>query len=210
MRIMALAVVFVFAFMPRVFAGPLLMGDELNTTLFDLSIMGPPLATKQQCLQHLFSKNPFPALTVSAEELVNYFYTEAMDEGIRPDLVFAQALHETGYFKYGGDVVPLQNNYCGLGTTGDGGRGAWFSSAQIGVRAQVQHLLGYASTKPPQKEIVDPRYNFIKGSKNFGSVKTWTELNGKWAVPGTGYGQKILQIHENIMQEKIDDENKLH
>ncbi|MBP2662603.1 MAG: Mannosyl-glycoprotein endo-beta-N-acetylglucosamidase [Firmicutes bacterium] len=203
MRIMALVAIFIVVFMPVALAGPLLMGDELNSdTVFDLSIMGPPLATKQQCLQHLFSKNPFPALTVSAEELVNYFYTEAMDEGIRPDVAFAQALHETGYFKYGGDVVPLQNNYCGLGTIGNGGRGAWFFSAQIGVRAQIQHLLGYTSTELPKKEIVDPRYNLLKNSKNFGVAKTWTELNGKWAVPGTTYGQKILKIHENIMREK--------
>lgn len=203
MRIMALVAIFIVVIMPVAFAGPALMGDELDSnTVFDLSIMGPPLATQQQCLQHLFSKNPFPALTVSANELVNYFYIEAMDEGIRPDVAFAQALHETGYFKYGGDVVPLQNNYCGLGTSGDGEQGAWFFSAQVGVRAQIQHLLGYASTEPPKKEIVDPRYNLLKNSKNFGRAKTWTELNGKWAVPGSRYGQKILKIHESIMREK--------
>ena len=203
MRIMALVVIFIVVFTPMALAGSPLMGDELNSnTVFDLSIKGPPLATKEQCLQHLLSKNPFPAITVSAEELVNYFYTEAMDEGIRPDIVFAQALYETGYFKYGGDVMPLQNNYCGLGTIGDGGRGAWFFSAEIGVRAQVQHLLGYVSTEPPKKEIVDPRYNLLKSSKNFGGAKTWTELNGKWAVPGRNYGQKILKLHEKIMREK--------
>jgi len=203
MRIIVLVAIVLFAFMPVAFAGSALMGDDLNSNMvFDLSIMGPPLATKEQCLQYLLSKNPFPALTVSAEELVDDFYTEATDEGIRPDVAFAQALNETGNFKYGGDVMPLQNNYCGLGTVGDGGRGAWFISAQIGVRAQVQHLLGYASTEPPKKEIVDPRYNILKFSKSFGGAKTWTELNGKWAVPGTTYGQKILKIHAKILQEK--------
>ncbi|WP_021170721.1 Mannosyl-glycoprotein endo-beta-N-acetylglucosaminidase [Sporomusa ovata DSM 2662] len=205
MRILVLVTCVIFVFMPVAFAGSPLMGDELNSnTVFDLSIMGPPLATKEQCLQYLFSRNPFPAITVSAEELVDDFYTEATDEGIRPDVAFAQALNETGNFKYGGDVIPLQNNYCGLGTVGDGGQGAWFISAQIGVRAQVQHLLGYASTEPPKKEIVDPRYNLLKCSKNFGGAKTWTDLNGKWAVPGTNYGQKILKIHAKIMREKTD------
>jgi hypothetical protein len=61
--------------------------------------------------------------------------------------------------------------------------------------------LAYTSTKPPKKEIVDPRYELLKFSKNFGGVRTWTELNGKWAVPGINYGQKILKIHEKIMQE---------
>jgi hypothetical protein len=205
MRILILAASLLLAFMPAVFAGEQLVGDNLTAdTVFDLSIMGPPLATREQCLRHLLRRNPLPALTVPPEDLVNYYYTEAMAEGIRPDVAFAQALHETGYFRYGGDVVPLQNNFCGLGTVGNGSRGVWFDSAQIGVRAQVQHLVGYASKEPPKKEIVDPRYGLLKASGNFGGAKTWTELNGKWAMPGKTYGQKILRIHEQIMREKPD------
>jgi len=203
-RVFALVLICMFLNVSVTLAGPSLKGDELNSsTMFDLSIMGPPLAMKEQCVQHLLRNNPFPAITVTPEELVAFFYNEAIDEGIRPDIVFAQALLETGYFKFGGDVVPLQNNYCGLGTTGNGRGGAWFFTAQIGVRAQVQHLLGYSSTMPPKKEIVDPRYTLVKHSKHFGTVKTWTELNGKWAVPGINYGQKILKIHEKIMLEGI-------
>lgn len=202
MRIIALVFICMLLIVPVTLARSDIKGDELNTsTVFDLSIAGPPLATKEQCVQYLLRNNPFPAITVSPEELVTIFYKEAIDEGIRPDIVFAQALLETGYFKFGGDVVPLQNNYCGLGTTGNGRGGAWFFSAQIGVRAQVQHLLGYSSTILPKKEIVDPRYTLLKNSPNFGGVKTWTELNGKWAVPGNNYGQKILKIHEKIMRE---------
>lgn len=202
MRVFALVLIGMLFQVAVAFAVTDVKGDELNSnTMFDLSIMGPPLAMKEQCVQYLLRNNPLPAITVSPEELITIFYNEAIDEGIRPDIVFAQALLETGYFKFGGDVVPLQNNFCGLGTTGNGRAGAWFFSAQIGVRAQVQHLLGYASTLPPKKEIVDPRYMLLKNSKNFGSVKTWTELNGKWAVPGNNYGQKILKIHEKIMLE---------
>ncbi|WP_371372388.1 glucosaminidase domain-containing protein [Sporomusa aerivorans] len=203
MRIIILAIVWLLVAMPGVFAGPQVIGDDLRTdTVLDLSIMGPPLATKEQCLQHLLGRNPLPALTVPAEELVNYYYEEAMTEGVRPDVAFAQALHETGYFRYGGDVIPLQNNFSGLGTVGNGARGVWFSSAQIGVRAQIQHLLGYASAAAPKQAIVDPRYSLLKTSKYFGSARTWTELNGKWAIPGKTYGQKILRIHEQIMREK--------
>lgn len=202
MRIVIISFILFFLLIPVTYAGSDIKGDELNArTIFDLSIIGSPLATKEQCVQHLLRTNPYPAITVSPEELVNIYYYEAIDEGIRPDIVFAQALLETGYFKFGGDVVPLQNNYCGLGTSGKGVGGAWFFSAQIGVRAQVQHLLGYTSTRPPKKEIVDPRYELLKFSKNFGGVRTWTELNGKWAVPGINYGQKILKIHEKIMRE---------
>jgi hypothetical protein len=171
-------------------------------TLFDLTIIGPPLATQEQCVQYLLRRNPMPLITVDPRRLVQYYYTEGKLEGIRPDVAFAQAVHETGHFRYGGDVVPLQNNYCGLGTTGGGVKGAWFPDAQIGVRAQIQHLLGYSATRPPQKAIVDPRYELLKATGKFGQSVTWTDLNGKWAVPGETYGQMILRIHQRILTEK--------
>ena len=42
------------------------------------------------------------------------------------DLAFSQALLETGFFAFGGTVVPEQNNFCGLGTTSATVRGAYF------------------------------------------------------------------------------------
>lgn len=169
--------------------------------VIDLSIMGPPLASQEQCLNYLMRRNPFPLVTVAPRQLIAYFYTEAIREGVRPDLAFAQALHETGNFRYGGDVVPLQNNYCGLGTTGGGVKGAWFPDAQTGIRAQIQHLLAYSTKRPPRLPVVDPRYELVKRSDKFGGSVTWTDLNGKWAVPGKTYGQKILRIHQQILNE---------
>jgi len=168
-------------------------------TLFDLTIMGSPIATKEQCVNYLFRHNPLPLINSTPKQLVDYYYAEGGIEGIRPDLAFAQALHETGNFRYGGDVISLQNNYCGLGTTGNGVKGAWFPTAEIGVRAQIQHLLAYATTRPPTLSVVDPRYELVKRSEKFGQSYTWTELNGKWAVPGKTYGQMILKIHEKII-----------
>lgn len=167
--------------------------------LFDLTIMGPPIATKEQCVSYLLRHNPFPLINTTPQQLVDYYYAEAGLEGIRPDVAFAQALHETGNFRYGGDVISVQNNYSGLGTTGKGVKGAWFPSPEIGVRAQIQHLLAYTATRPPTLSIVDPRYELVKNSEKFGQSYTWTELNGKWAVPGKTYGQMILKIHEKIL-----------
>ncbi|KYZ78135.1 mannosyl-glycoprotein endo-beta-N-acetylglucosamidase [Anaerosporomusa subterranea] len=169
---------------------------------FDLTILGRPMATKEQCISYLLRRNPLPLISVSPSQLVDLYYQEALLEGIRPDLAFAQALHETGNFAYGGDVVPLQNNYCGLGTTGGGVKGAWFPTAQIGVRAQIQHLLAYSTKRSPLLPIVDPRYELVKKTSNFGQSLTWTDLNGKWAVPGRTYGQKVQTIHEAILTGK--------
>jgi len=165
----------------------------------DTSIIGTPLATQQQCVKYLLRNNPHPNLSVSAEEIVAYYYEEGRREGIRPDVAFAQALKETGFFRYGGDVVPEQNNYCGLGTTGGGVRGAYFATAQLGVRAHIQHLLSYTSTRQPSTPVVDPRYGLVRQTYGSRTLGTWQDLNGRWAVPGRYYGQEILSMFRDIL-----------
>lgn len=171
--------------------------------MIELTIKGEPIATEEQCVAYLVKHNPLPEITVTPQELVSLYYEEGRQEGIRPDAAFAQALHETGFFRYGGDVVPMQNNYCGLGTTGGGVKGAWFESARLGVRAQIQHLLAYTTTREPKYEIVDPRYELVKYSDRFGKAEVWTDLNGKWAVPGRQYGERILRLLVDILEEEI-------
>ena len=99
-------------------------------------------------MKYLLSVNPQPDISVSPKELVSYYYEEGAREGIRPDVAFAQALKETGFFRYGGTVTPDQNNYCGLGTTSSDVKGAYFSSAQMGVRAQIQHRAALMVRRP--------------------------------------------------------------
>lgn len=165
------------------------------------SIMGGAIATQEQCVRYLLDNNPHPQISVSPEELVRYYYEEAGKEGIRPDAAFAQALKETGYFNYGGTVTPDQNNYCGLGTTSATVKGAYFSSARLGVRAHIQHLLAYSSVRPPRERVVDPRYTLVRSVYSSSTIDTWQGLNGRWAVPGNNYGQEILQILDNITRE---------
>lgn len=165
------------------------------------AIMGRAIATQEQCVKYLLDINPHPQISVSPEELVRYYYEEAGKEGIRPDAAFAQALKETGYFSYGGTVTPDQNNYCGLGTTSSTVKGAYFSSARLGVRAHIQHLLAYSSVRPPRERIVDPRYTLVRSAYTTSTIDTWQGLNGRWAVPGNNYGQEILQILDNITRE---------
>ena len=170
-----------------------------TTSPADTSIIGTPMATQQQCVKYLLRNNPHPNLKVSAEEIVAYYYEEGRREGIRPDVAFAQALKETGFFRYGGDVIPEQNNYCGLGTTGGGVKGEFFSTPQIGVRAHIQHLLAYSSTRRPTMPVVDPRYSLVRQAYGSRTLGTWQDLNGRWAVPGRYYGQEILSMFKDIL-----------
>ncbi len=159
----------------------------------DNMIMGGAVATQEQCVRYLLKHNPNPKLNVSPQELVSYYYEEGSRTGIRPDIAFAQALKETGYFRYGGTVIPAQNNYCGLGTTSATVQGAYFATPRLGVKAHIQHLLAYASVEPPQDNIVDPRYDLVRRSYGSNTLTQWKDLNGRWAVPGVGYGQSILE-----------------
>jgi len=161
-----------------------------------VTILGTAEATPDQMLTFINKRNPMPKLNCSVEEIVHYYYQEASAEGIRPDVALCQALKETGFFAYGGDVSPKQNNFCGLGATGNHNPGYSFSTPELGVRAHIQHLLAYAKYKPPVQKLVDPRYQHVVKNRPdlHGKVLTWCKLNGAWAVPGKNYGQEILQL----------------
>ena len=168
---------------------------------YDTAIIGTPLASQQQCVDYLLSMNPNPEISVSPNELVAYYYEEGTREGIRPDVAFAQALKETGFFRYGGTVTPDQNNYCGLGTTSTEVKGAYFATSRLGVRAHIQHLLAYASTRQPVRPVVDPRYDLVRNVYGDSTLGDWQDLNGRWAVPGDSYGQSILSMFRAILRE---------
>lgn len=130
--------------------------------------------------------------------LAALFLEEGIDQGVRGDIAFCQSIKETGWFRYGGQVLPEQNNYAGIGATNNSpvGKGAWFESPRIGVRAQIQHLYAYAVKGGDLVyPCVDPRFNLVtRGAAG----NAWTGLNGRWAVPGDGYGESILSIWEEM------------
>ena len=160
-----------------------------------VTIFGQAEATQGQMIHFIQKTNPKPLLNCTVKQIVQLYYEEADREGIRPDVAICQALKETGFFAYGGDVDPSQNNFCGLGATGNREPGHKFDSPQLGVRAHIQHLLAYTSTRPPKTEIVDPRYSHIRDFRKdvFGKATHWIDLNGVWAVPGKFYAQDILR-----------------
>lgn len=114
-------------------------------------------------------------------------------------LRFAQSLKETGFFKYGGIVLPSQNNYAGIGALNGNGKGeaATFPTPRIGVRAQIQHLKAYASKKALVNPCVDPRFHLVtRGSAPYVEwLGAADNPDGKgWAVPGKGYGKSLLEL----------------
>ncbi len=164
-----------------------------------IGIFGEAEATKEQAAALIYLNNTEPQLNCSVDELVELYWTEAGREGVREDIALAQAIIETGFFRFTGDVKPEQNNFCGLGTTGGGVEGAYFDEPETGVRAHIQHLLAYTTKKHPSTEIVDPRYELAHSIRmERGLVDKWSGLNGTWAM-GSQYCEKIMRIYQTML-----------
>lgn len=164
-----------------------------------IGIFGKAKATQEQAAALIYLNNTDPQLNCSVDELVGLYWTEAGREGVREDIALAQAIIETGFFSFTGDVKPEQNNYCGLGTTGGGVEGEYFDEPEIGVRAHIQHLLAYTTKKHPSTDIVDPRYELAHAIRmERGIVDTWSGLNGTWAM-GSHYCEKIMRTYQNML-----------
>lgn len=130
------------------------------------------------------------------------FYEEATAEGVRAEVAFTQCMKETGFLKYGGDVLPNQYNFAGIGATG-AVHGASFSNVRMGVRAQIQHLKAYGSISPLTNPCVDPRFNLVKrGSAQY---VEWLGIkenpNGYGWATSKNYGHDIVSM-VNVLLKK--------
>jgi len=166
-------------------------------------IMGNSVVTAEKMAKFLEDNCPKDKkiqLNCTPLELAQMYLEEGSIEGVRGDVAFCQAIHETGFFTYGGLVLPEQNNYAGIGATNNSpvGKGAWFATPREGVRAQIQHLKAYASKEPLKQPCVDPRYDILVKNNLIGIAPNWEDLNGRWAVPGTTYGQSIIKLYERL------------
>lgn len=172
------------------------------------AIMGEARATAQQMALYCRSKNAEPKITsCSPEELAEMYLEEGKAEGVRGDVAWAQSLHETGFFKFGGIVQPGQNNFAGIGALNGNAKGqaATFPDPRTGVRAQIQHLKAYASKEPLVNACVDPRFSLVvRGSAEFVEwLGASDNPQGKgWAVPGKGYGASVVKLLGAVMAQE--------
>lgn len=124
-------------------------------------------------------------------------YDEAVFENVRPEILYAQIMLETGYLQYGGDVEINQFNFGGLGATGNGVKGNSFRDVRTGIKAQVQHLKAYASAEPLKAtQIVDERFKYV--TRNTAPYVEWLGIKenpaGKGWAASAGYGFNLMKI----------------
>lgn len=153
-----------------------------------------------------FGVPPTPAQAL-AEEYASIYREECALAGIRADLAFAQAFKETGRFTFlkpdgsrpASGYTAAWNNPAGLGVTGTPGEGNRFQTRREGVRAHLQHLIWYLSaTTHAATAYCVPAAD----QRHFGEHKLLgndvRNLDGHWAVPGTGYGASISDVAESL------------
>ena len=133
--------------------------------------------------------------SASIDEFCKILYEEASFEGVCPEVLYAQGIKETGYLRFGNLVQANQCNFGGVGATGPGNPGYTFSSVREGLRVQTQHLKAYATTEPLNNPCIDPRFNLVSR----GCAPKTTDLNGRWAVPGKGYGEGLNAIVLDVL-----------
>ena len=168
-----------------------------------LKIMGQAAATVQQMQAYIKKVNP--KVPDSVIKMIPLYVSEGAIEGVRGDIAFAQSCLETGNFGFSGSAVTLnQNNFCGMGVTRNGIKGNSFSTPQLGIRAQIQHLQAYAFTNRLKNRCVDPRYTYV--NRGCAPYVEWLGIQenpkGQGWASGKNYGQKIINILNGILSIK--------
>ena len=126
--------------------------------------------------------------------------------GVRWDFAFFQMVVETGNLAYTGDVSADQNNFAGIGATGNGEPGERFASLADGVKAHLQHLQMYAGVrvddpvaertrKVQEWKILDSWRRRLRGAVTF------DQMAGKWAPGSRGYPRDIASVGESFMEQ---------
>jgi hypothetical protein len=174
-------------------------------------LLGPPTLTAPELAAWFKSTGPRAHLsgTTTIDDLADMYIQEGLDENVRGDLAFAQAVLETGSFGHAFD-----NNFSGIGACDSCTSEMLFPTPRDGVRAQIQFLLNYADPNsraanlkhPPDPTLYSP--DPVKAAFMFdtffgkGDAPVWNIMgNGNWATDPL-YAGKILKIYSSMLDFK--------
>jgi murein DD-endopeptidase MepM/ murein hydrolase activator NlpD len=130
-------------------------------------------------------------LSLPIEEVTALYITEGDAEGVRGDIAFAQAVHETGDFT---NRDTANNNFAGIGHRDDAVLGRSFPDALTAVRAQIQLLKKYALGN--DVTLARPDVAPDAGA----SATTWGGLAGTWAS-SIRYWRSIDAVYQSMLDE---------
>jgi hypothetical protein len=187
------------------------------------TILGPPTGTAQQAIAYLTPRvsEQYPGYDV--RKIVHAYVDIGGEVGLDWFLAIAQMAHETGSLTSWWSQRPRRNP-AGLGVTGrksqrprgdqpgpgwswDDRENLWregwtFATwAYDAIPAHLGRLLAYALPEgrgtPAQQAAIRLTLAYRPLPAGFrGAAVLWTGLNGRWAVPGKTYAQRILKVAE--------------
>ena len=167
----------------------------LGTPVLGASLLGPAQIEAWYASTGIQSRSPTPV-----GRIARLFVEEGTAQGVRGDIAFAQAMLETGYLRYGGQVVPADHNFGGIGACDSCERGLRYPDPETGVRAHIQHLWAYASPTADAaalaRPVVDVRFANVQPP---GKAPLWETMgNGNWAT-STTYAPKVLDVWRKML-----------
>ena len=191
-------------------SGSAAVDDSTDNTYGYYTIMGDTtvsLAQMTSQYEEHGAEYPSASLKDGGAATIDDFCTiileEANAEGVRGEVVFEQAMLETGWLQYGGDSGISQYNFAGIGTTGGGVAGVSYPDVRTGIRAQVQHLKAYACEDALNQDLVDTRFDMVtRGSAPYVEWLGQQENpnGGGWAA-GSNYGEKLRKLLSDLKAE---------
>ena len=168
------------------------------------SVITKSTTTVNQMVNYYNAKASYPAYYGNANvpdirSFCQVYYDEATAEGVDPALAFTQAMKETGFLKFTGQVKIDQFNFAGMGVTDASTNGDSYQNVREGIRAHVQHLKAYAVKNPTfANPVVDKRYSSWFAANRSGTAPyiEWLGISENpsgfgWATE-KGYGYSIL------------------
>lgn len=184
--------------------------DATDNTYDYYTVMGDTTVAAEDMVFHFNKQNleyPSDALSQGGAPDVETFceivVEEADAEGVRGEIVFEQAMLETGWLQFQGVCEPSQFNFAGLGATGGDEPGNSFPDVRTGIRAQVQHLKAYASSEELNQECVDERFSLV--TRECAPYVEWLGIQENpygmgWAA-GEHYGEKLRNLLSELKGE---------
>ncbi|MFM9939151.1 MAG: hypothetical protein ACKVP7_06610 [Hyphomicrobiaceae bacterium] len=151
----------------------------------------PECVTPGRLMAFIRSRNT--SLDPRFEKIAVTYMRTGEELKLRWDIAFYQMAVETSYLTFKreggrpGDVKPSQNNFAGMGATGNGVPGESFPDVEAGVRAHLEHVLVY-SGETVENAVAERTRNLQKWSvlrdfhKKIKGPVTYAHLAQRWAT----------------------------
>jgi hypothetical protein len=194
------------------------MAYSADSPILSNSIQGTP----EQCGRFMLARQHGEYTeTDIMNSIVPAYFSVCASVGMDPVMLLAQMIHETGCLTSWWSQRPRRNP-AGIGVTGRTGSaqpttGAWAfrdgtwaegvsfpSWKDDSIAAHAGRLLAYAlrddQANDVQRAMIARAMSYRPLPASFrGAAPTWRGLNGRWAVPGTTYADKIAEIANRMV-----------